>query len=269
MGRVARTLTVFRRYQNPLHILRKRLLGKPYDSVTIIDRESGIRCVAPVGAFHMFATSWYLRDYDVPHMAIRDGDTVVDIGANHGFFTCYAARKGARVYAFEPNPRIFEQLEKNIAMNQLQDRVVARPWAISDGCGEAELLISEGLAGGMSTIAPEFARNFQGGGIAGRARVPTYTLSRVIEIFALEQVRLCKIDAEGSEVAILGGLLERDRTRLESLVLEYHPESYPLAKLLSLLLSWKTHQVSFMEEKQYSGNVLRAVLNEALLQLSS
>ena len=54
------------------------------------------------------------RDYDVPRMQIRPNDIVVDIGANQGVFTCYAAYHGARVYAFEPFPQSFETLQENV-----------------------------------------------------------------------------------------------------------------------------------------------------------
>ena len=265
-GRLGRTITTFRRYRNPLHVLRKRLLGAAEEQMTAVDRQTGVRCQFPVAAFHMLSSIWYERDYDVPHMPIREGDVVIDIGANHGFFACYAAQKGARVLAFEPNPLVFPRLEKNIAANRFASRVTARPWAIAEHAGEAQLLRTEKLGGGMSTIVPEFAR---GSGIAvvEQVTVPSYTLSDVLEMFQLSAVRVCKIDAEGSEVGILQGVKPAHRECLQSIVMEYHPEAYSLQQLLAVLGGWGTHQISFMDEKPYSGNILRAVATEALLQL--
>lgn len=37
------------------------------------------------------------------HYTLKRGDTVLDIGANQGIFSLYAAYHGAEVHAFEPN----------------------------------------------------------------------------------------------------------------------------------------------------------------------
>lgn len=80
----------------------------------------------------------------------------------------------------------------------------------------------------------------------------------------MSDVRLCKIDAEGAELQILSQLESSLRRSIEAFVLEYHLQAYALTDLLSLLLSWETHQVSLMEDKPYTGNVLRVVSNSSL-----
>ena len=263
-GRLSRTITTLRRYRNPLHVFRKRLVGAPEDLMTAVDRETGVRCQFPVAAFHMLSSIWYEHDYDIPRMPIREGDVVIDIGANHGFFACYVASKGARVYAFEPSPIVFQRLQQNIAANGFESRITARPWAISGHAGQAQLLRTEKMGGGMSTIVPEFARG-SGMDVVEQVTVPCYTLSDVMEMFQLGDVRVCKIDAEGSEVAILQAVKPAHRARLKSVVMEHHPEAYPLQQLLSVAVGWGTHQISFMDDKPYSGNIIRAVSTESLL----
>jgi FkbM family methyltransferase len=52
---------------------------------------------------------------------LREGDTVVDVGANIGLCTLLSAHiVGAegKVYSFEPHPRTFSQLQKNVALNR-------------------------------------------------------------------------------------------------------------------------------------------------------
>ena len=212
----------------------------------------------------MFAECWYSRQYDVPGAPLRDGDVVIDIGANQGFFTCYAASKGARVYAFEPNPETYARLLYNVKQNGLEGRVTARPWAISDREGFAELMVSAELGGGRSTIVPGYAENSKLS-VRKKVTVPCYTLPQVLQAFALSGVRLCKIDAEGAELEILSQLNPKDRLSMDSLAMEFHTQAYALTDLISLLLSWGTHQVSFMEEKPFSQNVLRVVSDSVLL----
>lgn len=82
--------------------------------MTIVDRETGVLVKAMRQSYHMFGETWYQHDYDVAGCPLRTGDRVVDVGVNQGFFTCYAARRGAQVFAFEPNPKAFQVLEKTL-----------------------------------------------------------------------------------------------------------------------------------------------------------
>jgi FkbM family methyltransferase len=78
-------------------------------------------------------------------LARLDGTgTFFDVGANIGV-TCLAAlREGwcARAVAFEPAPANVALLERNVAQNGYADRVVRRPWALSDADGTLELELS-------------------------------------------------------------------------------------------------------------------------------
>lgn len=235
--------------------------------MTIADRKTGIHCECPLDAFHMFASTWYHEEYEVPRLPIRPGDFVIDIGANHGFFALYAASKGAEVFAFEPSPTVFKRLESNIRSNGLEGQITARPWAISGSPGEAQLLVTERLGGGMSTIHEGFAQKTKIP-VTERLAVECHTLSEVLETFDIDTVRRCKIDAEGSELAILKGLDRKDRARFESIVLEFHLEAYRLQDLLSELIGWGSHQVSLIDESEFSGNVLRVVSNGSLLRMA-
>ena len=71
-------------------------------------------------------------EYDYPGYVPRRGDRVVDIGANIGIFSLWAARRGATVTAYEPGVETFAHLAQNVA----DRRVTARHAAV---VGEAEL----------------------------------------------------------------------------------------------------------------------------------
>lgn len=263
-SRLAHYLEATQRLGNPSHVLFKRAFGKPYDIMTVEDRLSGIRCRCTIGSYHAFGSTWYSHEYDVPHVPIRPGDTVLDIGANQGFFTCYAAYRGARVYAFEPNPESYERLLSNVETNDLMDRVIAKPWAIADQDGRAELLVSNELGGGMTTINPEFARNARIS-VRRTVEVPSYTLPRVFDLLTLSHVRLCKIDAEGSEIKILRTLQARHLAAIDSFAAEIHPEAYSLQDLAKVVVGWGTHQVGFNDETQFSSPIMRVISNRILL----
>ena len=126
LKRITRGLKALENIRNPVHVAIKRLVASPGALMTVVDRQTGVKCECLVSSYHMFGETWYTRVYDVPGVHIRKGDVVIDIGANQGFFTCYAARLGAKVYAFEPYLQSYARLLYNIKQNGFEDNVVAR-----------------------------------------------------------------------------------------------------------------------------------------------
>jgi FkbM family methyltransferase len=249
---------------NPFQVGWKRLFGKPSDLLTVVDRASGVRCLCTLNSHHMFSDIWYSHVYDVPGVPIRAGDVVIDIGANQGFFTCYAAFKGARVLAFEPVPELCQRLRENVDRNGFADRVTIQQCAIGSSAGSVNLFVSSYLGGAQSTTVPEFVRS-AGVHVVQEIPVECKTLPQILEEFSLQSVRLCKVDVEGAELAILKTLSQADLARVQSFALEYHQEAYDLQSLLRLVLDWRTHQVSFIEERPYIGNIMRLAASSALL----
>jgi FkbM family methyltransferase len=249
---------------NPVQVGWKRVFGKPTDLLTVADRASGVRCLCTLNSHHMFSDIWYSHVYDVPGVPIRAGDVVIDIGANQGFFACYAAFKGARVFAFEPVPELCQRLRENVNRNGFADRVTIQQCAIGASPGSVKLFVSSYLGGAQSSTVPEFVRS-AGVPVTQEILVESKTLPQTLEEFSLDSVRLCKLDVEGAELAILKTLSPADLSRIQSFALEYHEEAYELNTLLRLVLGWRTHHVSFIEERPYIGSILRLAASSALL----
>lgn len=77
------------------------------------------------------------------------GDVLVDIGANVGMYSLWAAKtRGASVYAFEPEAQNYALLNRNIALNSAGDQVKAYCLALSDQAGYSELHLSALQLGG-------------------------------------------------------------------------------------------------------------------------
>jgi FkbM family methyltransferase len=257
-SRLATVFNAVEHFGNPLQIAAWRLFRKPEDCITIVDRASGVRCLCNLGSHHMFSEVWHTHVYDVRGVSIRPGDVVLDIGANQGFFTCYAAQKGAKVFAFEPVPELFERLVFNVKRNGFADRVTALQYAIAAFNGEVDLQISDSLGGGQSSIIPEFTKSNQVS-VGRTIQAPCKTLSQVLADYSIPAVRLCKLDVEGAELEILRALTSPDLAKLQSIAMEYHPGAYPMRELSVLLEGWGTHHVSLMDERPYAGDILRCV----------
>jgi len=262
-----RLLRFWLNYGNPLQILWHRYLVKD-GTMIVVDRHTGISCKCKIGSYQMFGETWYNKDYDIPHFPIKADEIVVDIGANQGFFTCYVAAQGAKVFAFEPFTESFQTLMENLEINQFSDQVIARPWAIGGKNGLAELLYTDWLGGGMNTIKSEFAKSTNINTL-GSTEVNCFTLPYIMDEFNIPKIRLCKIDCEGAELDILKQLDHKYLKRIDAFVLEYHP-GYPLEELLQLLISWGTHQISFAKDNEhYPRSIIRLVANRELTNSSS
>lgn len=79
------------------------------------------------------------RVYDVPGVDLATCRSVLDIGGNVGLFALYVASRSPQthVHCFEPDPRNFEILERNLPL----DRAPAKAYrvAISTTCGIGHL----------------------------------------------------------------------------------------------------------------------------------
>ncbi len=76
-------------------------------------------------------------------------DVLVDVGANVGMYTIWAAKtRAARVFAFEPESQNYALLNRNILLNGLENLVSAYCLAISDQAGLSQLHLSQFGAGG-------------------------------------------------------------------------------------------------------------------------
>jgi FkbM family methyltransferase len=84
-------------------------------------------------------------EVEIYRSRVKPGMTVVEIGANVGFYTLLfsglAGKKG-RVLAFEPDPGNFRLLERSAAENKAGN-ISCRQAAVSDKSGKVKLFISE------------------------------------------------------------------------------------------------------------------------------
>lgn len=84
------------------------------------------------------------------------GDTMVDVGANVGMYTIWAAAtRGTKVFAFEPEAQNYALLNRNIMANKVQDRVKAYCMGLSDRDGLTELHMADLRVGGSNHAVGE------------------------------------------------------------------------------------------------------------------
>ena len=142
---------------------------------------------------------------------LKPGMTFVDVGANLGLYTLYAARRvsdNGRVIAIEPSSREMQALRKNMELNSL-DNICPLHMAVSDHAGEVELLVASARHAGHNTLGA-FGHDTQ---LANREKVTIARLDEALESASVGRVDVIKMDIEGAELAALrgaAGTLERD-----------------------------------------------------------
>jgi FkbM family methyltransferase len=133
---------------------------------------------------------------------IRPGDTVLDVGANIGYYTLLAAvlvGPTGRVHSFEPEPRNAGFLRRHAEINRMR-RVTVQQAAVSDRAGTARFDFGSGS--GTGHLAD-----------AGALEVRTLRLDDYCAEHGLAPSAV-KIDVEGAEMSVLQGargMLERHR----------------------------------------------------------
>jgi len=145
--------------------------------------------------------------YQFPDPSLRDlilfgGGVFVDIGANVGIFSLLAARSFKQVAAFEPFPKVFDQLEKNCSVFP---NIKAFNIALSDERGTSPIY-QNAFATGASSLVPfsdSYKRGFQKADW-GSAMVRTDLADNVLANFT-GGIDLVKVDVEGHEVQVIRG----------------------------------------------------------------
>lgn len=150
---------------------------------------------------------------------IKPGMTVVDIGANLGYYTIAMADlvgPGGKVHAFEPNERLVSLVRNSVMVNGFEDRVHLHAQALSDTDGDMELIVDE------QEPKNGFVIPWREG--ASGPKLRTQRLDAFADLYAADVV---KIDADASEERIwsgMSGILAANRPMV--IFLEFVTERY-------------------------------------------
>ena len=161
--------------------------------------------------------SWEPEETRLVCERLKPGDTVVDVGANIGWYTLFASRAVGRdglVIAFEPDPTNFALLKRNIEANGCRN-VRLEQKALSNKGGSVTLFRHESNQGMHSLLWLDEGEN--------SIEVEAVRLDDYFRDHS-RRVNLVKIDVEGAEGMVLEGMCETlARNPHMSLFLEFAP----------------------------------------------
>ena len=151
------------------------------------------------------------------------GEIFVDIGANVGMYTIWAAKtRGVRTFSFEPESQNYAQLYRNIVINGLSETVIAFCVALSDAASYSLLHLSDFRLGSSChsfgeridhRLEPRDAKISQG--------CISATLDTLVATGVVPMPDHIKIDVDGLEHKVLAGCREvLADTRVKSVLVE-------------------------------------------------
>lgn len=168
--------------------------------------------------------SYYIDTYLVKHITLDPEPIVLDVGACIGSFSRLILDRHpkAKVLAIEVNPKNYDAIRRNTP------KAILVPAALHYG-NAADLALLDAVFPGTNSTGgsvvltrsevesctdPQYRKSYD--------PIVTVTIERLMDEFGLDHIDLIKMDCEGSEYSILGGISREAASRVKMMVGEYH-----------------------------------------------
>ena len=215
--------------------------------------KNGVQLAVPKGKRHR-STLLTIREIfkDKIYSPSIDAQVILDIGAQCGLFSIYAAKlcPSATIYAFEPDRENIEQVLDNLVLNQLEDRVVFISKAITSKTGTTQFNLN--LKSSRANSLAYHEDNY-----VEKITIETISLADFFKQQSIEQVDYLKMDIEGGEYDILFSLGKEEFSKIQEVQMEYHPlKETPISELKEKIIQvFQSHQFQ-REQKQEKEEIL-------------
>jgi FkbM family methyltransferase len=181
----------------------KALMRTVWGQIMILDTRDAL--LAPHLLLDGFWEAWMTKAF---RNVVHEGMTVVDVGANIGYYTLMAASlvgdKG-RVYSFEPHPEVFGMLTRNVHVNYFFYNVTLVQQAVLHERGKIDFFLRRDYPGNSSVgEVPSSHLDYL---LDGQEKISVDAIS-LDEYFGADMPRIdvIKMDVEGAEPSALQGM---------------------------------------------------------------
>lgn len=181
---------------------------------------SAIDCLREIFGNNVYEKYW----------SAKDGDVVIDIGANVGIFTVKVGEKLNKglIVAIEPSPQNIELLKKNLRLHNLSSVIVV-PKAVGNFRGKSKFLITP-VSGQHRFYSKTVEKSEE---INKIIEVDTVLLDDIVKELKIKVIDFLKIDVEGAELDVLKGAKESLKfTKNIAMELHYEGEGEEVRRFL-------------------------------------
>lgn len=194
---------------------------------------------------------WHDQVYTGAFYRPRDGDLVIDAGANVGLFSIWLARRNPsiRVIGFEPFEENFRLLEQNRMAAGVKNFI---PVQAAVG--------GETTTGKMECVPGRSLDHRLDSGSVAEGGFPVYSFADTLALASTARIALFKIDVEGSEYEMFEHASPSDIARVDRFAIEYHEHLKPGVVDLIRRMLLPTHLVTVVPQSESYG-MLYAKLN--------
>ena len=157
---------------------------------------------------------FFHKDYgDMP-----DNSVIVDLGANIGTFSIYAAStaRNVKIYAYEALEAFYKLMVENVRANNCEQSIECFNYAVA-GDTNTRTLFVESTNFFFPTLVDSEAKGMQ-----KSIEVRCITLAGIFESNKIETIDMLKIDCEGAEYEILYNTPRAYFARINEIRMEYH-----------------------------------------------
>lgn len=181
----------------------KALFRTVWGQIMVVDTRDVL--MAPYLLLDGFWEAWVTNVF---RKVVREGMTVVDIGANIGYYTLMAAAlvgNGGMVYSFEPNPTLFPSLTRNVHMNWFFHNVALIQKAAFEKRCKIDFFMRRDYPGNSSIGA--VSQDHLDHLLDGQTKVEVEAIS--LDDYFVDSSRpidVIKIDVEGAEPFVFRGM---------------------------------------------------------------
>lgn len=184
----------------------------------------------------------------------KQGFTILDVGANIGHVALNMAQKvgkNGKVFTFEPEPRNFRSLQKNIALNPwATDRIVA----VNEGMGSSPGVFTMYLVNKLNRGGNRILLNQNGQEHTEKVEIRVAVIDQFIREQKITRVDLLKIDVEGFEYEVLKGAEETLKAYKPTLFVELSENNLKQNGASSKMVIELLENLNYTIEEAEKGN---------------
>lgn len=181
--------------------------------------------------------SWEKNTYKIFDKFLDSDHSYIDIGAWIGPTILYGAQIAKKVYAVEPDPVAFKELEKNVSLNpELKEKIILHKKCLNSTPGKVKF--GNMVRGGNTTSSLLFADSKTSWIVDG------ITFNEFIKENTIHDCNFIKMDIEGGEAIVLPTMKEYLEKNKPVLYLSMHPPFFQsptedITKIFNILSVYK------------------------------